>query len=103
MKVIVMASQKGGAGKTTLAFHLAVAAEARGAGPVVLIDTDPQATLTQWWAKRGGESPQMAPADIATLQDTLGELRTAGFALAVIDTAGRSNEASRSVIEKPIL
>ena len=38
-RVIVLASQKGGAGKTTLAAHVAVAAEAAGAGPAVLIDT----------------------------------------------------------------
>jgi chromosome partitioning protein len=100
MQVVVMAAQKGGAGKTTLAFHIAVAAEAAGAGPVVLIDTDPQATLTQWWKKRDGEVPKMASADIGTLQSTLAELKAAGFALAIVDTAGRSNEANRSIIQQ---
>ncbi len=42
MHVIAFASQKGGSGKTTLAGHIAVEAERRGAGPVALIDTDPQ-------------------------------------------------------------
>jgi chromosome partitioning protein len=37
MYVIVLASQKGGAGKTTLAAHLAVTAEAAGDGPAVLM------------------------------------------------------------------
>ena len=46
MKTIVIASQKGGAGKTTLAAHLAVTAEQEGAGPAVLIDTDPQGSLS---------------------------------------------------------
>ena len=41
MYVVVLASQKGGAGKTTLAAHLAVAAEIAGYGPTVLIDTEP--------------------------------------------------------------
>lgn len=45
MRVIVLASQKGGSGKTTLAGHLAVEAERQGAGPVALIDTDPQGSL----------------------------------------------------------
>ncbi|NIJ31533.1 cellulose biosynthesis protein BcsQ, partial [Sphingomonas insulae] len=41
MPVIAIISQKGGAGKTTLAIHLAAAAQ--DAGRVVLIiDTDPQ-------------------------------------------------------------
>ena len=100
MQVIVMASQKGGSGKTTLAFHIAVAAEAAGAGPVVLIDTDAQATLTQWWNKRDDETPKMASTDTATLESTLAELKEAGFGVAIVDTAGRSNEASRSVIQQ---
>src|SRR5512144_2572494 len=47
--VIVLASQKGGVGKTALSAHLAVAAEMTGAGPVVLYDTDPQQSLAEWW------------------------------------------------------
>jgi chromosome partitioning protein len=42
MHVMALASRKGGAGKTTLASHLAVAAEAAGVGPVAAIDTNPQ-------------------------------------------------------------
>ncbi|MBU6252976.1 MAG: ParA family protein, partial [Alphaproteobacteria bacterium] len=38
MRVIALASQKGGTGKTTLAGHLAVQAHRAGAGPVVLIE-----------------------------------------------------------------
>jgi chromosome partitioning protein len=37
MKTIVLASQKGGSGKTILAAHLAVAAEIAGDGPCVLM------------------------------------------------------------------
>ena len=45
MRVLAMASQKGGSGKTTLSGHLAVQAHLSGAGPVVLIDIDPQGSL----------------------------------------------------------
>jgi chromosome partitioning protein len=45
MKTIVIASQKGGSGKTMLAAHLAV--EAERVGDVAwVIDTDRQATLS---------------------------------------------------------
>src|SRR5512132_1364764 len=67
MNVIVLASQKGGAGKTTLAAHLAVAAEAAGDGPAVLIDTDPQGPLSAWWNCRVSETPVLAPPTMAEL------------------------------------
>jgi Mrp family chromosome partitioning ATPase len=41
MQTIVLASQKGGEGKSTLVAHLAVEAEYAGAGPIIVIDTDP--------------------------------------------------------------
>lgn len=46
-KVITVAQQKGGAGKTTIAAHLAVAFSQRGKR-VAVIDIDPQGSLTHW-------------------------------------------------------
>lgn len=46
-KVITIAQQKGGAGKTTLAIHLAVAWSQRGKR-VAIVDIDPQGSLAQW-------------------------------------------------------
>jgi len=46
-KVITIAQQKGGAGKTTVAIHLAVALSQRGKR-VAIVDIDPQGSLTQW-------------------------------------------------------
>ena len=51
--VIAIAQQKGGAGKSTVAASLAVALAASGLR-VALLDTDPQATLSRWWALRKG-------------------------------------------------
>ena len=45
MKTVAILSQKGGAGKTTLALHIAVAVEATKLSTVV-IDLDPQASAT---------------------------------------------------------
>jgi chromosome partitioning protein len=58
MQVIVINSQKGGSAKTMLAKHLSVEAERAGDGPVFLIDTDPQGSLTAWHTKRESETPQ---------------------------------------------
>lgn len=46
-KVVTIAQQKGGAGKTTIAAHVAVALAERGFR-VALIDVDPQGSLTKW-------------------------------------------------------
>lgn len=86
MHIIVLASQKGGSGKTTLSGHLAVEAERSGAGPVALIDTDPQASLSHWWNARAASSPAFAKIAIDELEEGLGHLRDQGFRLAIIDT-----------------
>ena len=49
--IISVAQQKGGAGKTTLAAHLAVAFQKKKK-KVALVDGDPQASLATWYAKR---------------------------------------------------
>jgi len=86
MYVIAVASQKGGSGKTTIAAHLAVRAAAAGNGPVVLIDTDPQGSLAEWWHARADDTPALASVKPEALAANLAELRSYGTAIAVIDT-----------------
>ncbi len=50
-KVITIAQQKGGSGKTTLAVNLAVAFSRMGHS-VALLDTDPQGSLGRWFLAR---------------------------------------------------
>ena len=61
MRVLALASQKGGSGKTTLSGHLAVQAQLAGAGPVCLIDIDPQGSLADWWNEREADMPASLP------------------------------------------
>jgi len=88
MKVIVIANQKGGVAKTTLTGHLAVAAELAGDGPVAVIDTDPQASLADWWDNRKAETPIFANATLDNLAKQLELLAANGFSYVFIDTQG---------------
>jgi chromosome partitioning protein len=46
---IVVSNVKGGVGKTTTSVYLAAAAAARGRGPIVLVDADPQGATAEWY------------------------------------------------------
>ncbi len=86
MRVMAFTSQKGGSGKTTLAGHVAVQAELAGDGPVALIDTDPQASLSDWWNARASDTPLFAQTMISRLTADIQRLEAAGMTLVVIDT-----------------
>jgi len=72
--VLTVAQQKGGAGKTTLAIHLAVQ-WARGGAKVALVDVDPQGSVTAWGAVRA-KRPNGADPNLTVL--TVSGWRAAG-------------------------
>lgn len=86
MKVVAIASRKGGSGKTTLVGHLAVQAERSGAGPVVLIDVDPQGSLAKWWNSRAAETPLFLKTTMEDLAENVERLREREVELVFIDT-----------------
>lgn len=93
MKTVAILSQKGGAGKTTLAIHLAVASENAGR-TAVIIDLDPQASASQWKDSREAESPVVVSAQPARLSAVLETARRGGAELVIIDTAPHSESAA---------
>lgn len=98
MYVLVLASQKGGAGKTTLSRHLAVQAERAGEGPVVLIDADPQGGLAGWWNRRQADTPVFFASSLDDLPQHLAQARWGGFKLVIIDTPPQATSLIRSVV-----
>jgi chromosome partitioning protein len=98
MRVIVFASQKGGSGKTTLSGHIAVEAGRQGAGPVALIDTDPQGSLAKWWNVRQDPNPAFIQSVFSNLFQDLDKARDEGFRLVVIDTPPAVTRAISEVV-----
>jgi chromosome partitioning protein len=84
-KVVVITNQKGGSGKTTLSYNIAVAATGTKLRPVCLVDTDPQGSMTQGFNKRAREEPALAEIDITRPGEHLKRLK-AHFGLVVVDT-----------------
>lgn len=90
ISVLVLAHQKGGVGKSTLAAHLGVMAELQGAGPVALIDADEQASLADWWNSRKAETPAFAKVGMVDLAAAIKQMDQAGIKTVIIDTPGHS-------------
>ncbi|MGH7744475.1 MAG: AAA family ATPase [Candidatus Dormibacteria bacterium] len=93
MKTLAIIGQKGGNAKTTTALGIAVAASAAGR-TVAVIDLDPQPTAANWSDRREVESPTVIACPAARLRPVLEGARTQGVDLAVIDTPGKSADAS---------
>lgn len=92
MHTIVINSQKGGSGKTSLCAHLSVEAERAGDGPVYVIDTDPQGTLSTWHESRAAEAPLRVEIPLPELPAGLATLARQGAAVCFIDTAPNRDE-----------
>lgn len=95
MQTIAVVSQKGGAGKTTLAIHLAAMAAMQRVA--LIVDTDPQATASRWGQWRGDADPEVidcgAPSLLAGKVAKAGEL---GAELVVIDTPPHADAMARA-------
>jgi chromosome partitioning protein len=99
MRTIAFVTQKGGAGKSTLATSLAVAALQDGER-VIVLDLDPQQSVLSWSRRREAATPlpveAVAPGGLAV---TLREARRTGATLAIVDTPGAQSPACDEAIE----
>jgi len=91
MKIIAIISQKGGAGKTTLAVHLATAAAAAG-HTAAIIDLDPQATAASWGDRRKAAAPEVISGQAARLPALVSAAQQNGADFLVLDTAPNADQ-----------
>lgn len=89
MNIITIASNKGGAGKSTLAVNLAVALYGLKKS-VVIIDLDPQGTASRWSRQRETDDPDVLAIQAHQLDGVLESARKHGADYALIDTAPHS-------------
>lgn len=96
MKVIAVLNQKGGAGKTTIATHLARALQLSGAD-VLLIDSDPQGSARDWSAVRDDNPIAVVGIDRPTIERDLKSLARKDYV--IIDGAPQAANLAVSAIK----
>lgn len=102
MKVWSIVSQKGGAGKTMLALHLAIAAARKR--KVLVVDLDPQQSAERWHPLRqrstgNKDDPSVAAGPYQKLPDMLKAARKLGADLVLVDTPPKLDKAIAQAIK----
>lgn len=101
-RVLAIAGQKGGTGKSTIACCLAAEAIERGLR-VLLVDADPQATAHTWGATRAAEMSGEVLLSVQKMGRDMHEppnlpRLAPGFDLVIVDCPGRDGEVQRSAL-----
>ncbi len=96
MQVIAVLNQKGGAGKTTIATHLARALQLDGAD-VLLVDSDPQGSARDWAAVREDQPVPVVGIDRPTIERDLKSVARKDFV--VIDGAPQAHDLAVSAMK----
>lgn len=98
--IVLLGGEKGGTGKSTVAVNVAVYL-ARAGTDVILVDTDPQRTASQWVARRNKHQPKAPKIHCAEktggVYDTVKDLATR-YDQVIVDAGGRDSEELRSAM-----
>ncbi|NKD88849.1 AAA family ATPase [Haematospirillum sp. 15-248] len=96
MYVIAVLNQKGGAGKTTIATHLARTLQLGGAD-VLLVDSDPQGSARDWAAVRDDQPLPVVGIDRPTIERDLKSVARKDYV--VIDGAPQAHDLAVSAMK----
>jgi len=98
MHVILIGTQKGGAGKSTLAVHFGTLAARQG--KTLLVDADPQGSLSSWYQTRESADPIVVQADANSIGGLLDTAKDEGVAWVVIDSAPHNAPLMASLMSR---
>lgn len=90
---VAIISQKGGAGKTTLAINLAVEAERMNLS-TLLLDLDPQGSATDWSDNRAKDYPAVLSTHASRMSKLIHQAETNNARFVFIDTAPHSENSA---------
>ena len=100
-KIITIANQKGGVGKTTIAVNLAHGLALEQGAKILLVDADPAASAIKWFRRRGdADVPYTLTGGAqANIHRTLPRLvQEGGYDFALIDCPAGSSNITRSAL-----
>ena len=102
IRTVAIISQKGGAGKTALAVHLATASTFAGHAAAI-IDLDPQGAAASWGDRRQVDAPEVVSGQAARLPVLIDAARAGGADLFDLGHGPerRSDGAARSAACRP--
>lgn len=97
MKIITLAAQKGGSGKSSLATSLAVLASK--SGKTILIDCDSQQSAFKWSLRRDEDAPLVVQEQPKNLEANIKGLSGMDFEYVIIDSPGKNDTGTSLAIK----
>jgi chromosome partitioning protein len=96
MKIVALATQKGGCGKSSTAINLSCQAHAAGEFAALLDMDEGQHSSLNWAKRRTDEAPSVMAVKAFKLTSVLNELKTLGTNWVFIDLPGRDAPAANA-------
>ena len=100
MRVIAIASQKGGSGKSTISIHLGTLADKQGIKTLIADMDEHSQTTSEWGKAREQSTPLVANVPLDKLSVMLEQAKEQGFQMVILDLPPYVNEFVQEVTKR---